>query len=83
MPCHIYELIFPCDLIARTRQVGTEIEDVAFLLENELPPLSLSRVTPKQIAHLFGHLRHPESPVIGGYLGDYRGKNAIKTSHLL
>jgi ADP-ribose pyrophosphatase YjhB (NUDIX family) len=62
MPFHVYKLFFLCDLVEGAPQTSTEIEDLAFFPENELPPLSLARVTPKEIAHLFEHQRHPEWP---------------------
>jgi ADP-ribose pyrophosphatase YjhB (NUDIX family) len=62
MPYYIYKLFFLCELIDGAPQTSTEIEDVAFFQEGELPPLSLSRVTPKEISHLFEHHRHPEWP---------------------
>jgi hypothetical protein len=34
----------------------------AFYREKGIPPLSISRVTPGQIARLFEHHRHPEWP---------------------
>lgn len=60
MPYHVYKLFFLCELVSGTPKVSIETEDVAFFREDDLPPLSLSRVTPKQIAHLFDHRRHPE-----------------------
>ncbi len=62
MPYHIYKLFFVCELIAGASKTSTEIEDVAFFQEGDLPSLSLSRVTPNEIAHLFEHQRHVEWP---------------------
>jgi len=31
-------------------------------MKNEIPELSLARVTPSQIARMFEHYRHPEWP---------------------
>jgi ADP-ribose pyrophosphatase YjhB (NUDIX family) len=62
IPYHTYKLFFLCELVGGTRQTSLETEDVAFFLEDSIPPLSLSRVTPRQIAHLFDHYRHPEWP---------------------
>lgn len=62
MPYHVYKLFFLCELVTGTRQTSIEIEDVDFFPENALPSLSLPRVTPHQIAHLFAHKRHPEWP---------------------
>lgn len=62
MPYHVYKLFFLCELSGGAPQTGAETEDVSFFPEDHLPPLSLSRVTPKQIAHMFDHHRHPEWP---------------------
>jgi ADP-ribose pyrophosphatase YjhB (NUDIX family) len=62
MPYHIYKLFFMCELVSGTPQASIETEAVSFFSEYLLPPLSLSRVMPKQIAHLFDHHRHPEWP---------------------
>lgn len=39
-----------------------ETDAVGFFREDALPELSLTRVTPAQIAHLFAHHRHPDWP---------------------
>lgn len=62
MPYHVYKLFFLCELIGGAAQTSAETEDVSFYPEDHLPPLSLSRVTPKQITHLFDHHRHPDWP---------------------
>jgi ADP-ribose pyrophosphatase YjhB (NUDIX family) len=66
MAYHVYKLFFICELQGDEREAGQEenleIEAVGFFAEDKLPPLSLARVTPKQIAHLFDHYRHPEWP---------------------
>jgi ADP-ribose pyrophosphatase YjhB (NUDIX family) len=62
IPYHAYKLFFLCELAGGAPQTSFETEDVSFFPEDNLPPLSLSRVTPKQISHLFGHYRHPEWP---------------------
>lgn len=62
MPYHIYKLFFLCELIGGSPQTSFETEAVSFFPEDNIPPLSLSRVTPAQIAHLFAHYRHPEWP---------------------
>lgn len=62
MAFHVYKLFFVCELVDGEPKTSTEIEDVAFFKEDELPPLSLARVTPQEIAHLFDHQRHPGWP---------------------
>jgi ADP-ribose pyrophosphatase YjhB (NUDIX family) len=62
-PFHSYKAFFLCDLIGGSA-IGPNNEtlEVGFFAEDEIPPLSLIRVTPKQISHLFDHSRHPEWP---------------------
>jgi ADP-ribose pyrophosphatase YjhB (NUDIX family) len=61
-PFHVYKLFFQCALIGGAATPSEETESVAFFRENALPDLSLTRVTPGQIVHLFEHYRHPEWP---------------------
>jgi ADP-ribose pyrophosphatase YjhB (NUDIX family) len=62
-PFHSYKAFFLCDLIGGS-PIGPNNEtlEVGFFAEKALPPLSLIRVTPKQISHLFDHARNPEWP---------------------
>jgi ADP-ribose pyrophosphatase YjhB (NUDIX family) len=57
---HIYKLFFLCDLEGGAPTTSTETEGVGFFREDEIPPLSLPRVTPAQIARFFEHYRHPD-----------------------
>lgn len=57
---HIYKLFFLCDLEGGAPTTSIETEGVGFFPENEIPPLSLPRVTPVQIARFFEHYRHPD-----------------------
>jgi len=62
MAYHVYKVFFICELQGGSPQTDSETEAVSFFREDALPSLSLPRVTPKQIEHLFGHYRHPEWP---------------------
>jgi ADP-ribose pyrophosphatase YjhB (NUDIX family) len=62
MAYHVYKLFFICELLGGTPRPSIETEEVGFFSEDKLPFLSVARVTPRQIEHLFGHLRHPEWP---------------------
>jgi ADP-ribose pyrophosphatase YjhB (NUDIX family) len=62
MPYHVYKLFFLCETVGGVAKAGIETDAVSFFAENRIPPLSLARVTPEQITHLFGHHRHPEWP---------------------
>lgn len=77
LPWHVYKLFFLCELAStgeprRDRSAARaaapegashdETDDAAFFAENAIPRLSLSRVTPAQIARFFQHEHHPEWP---------------------
>ncbi len=62
IPFHAYKLYFLCDLVGGQPTTSHETDAVEFFLEGKIPPLSLTRVTPALIAHLFEHHRHPEWP---------------------
>jgi len=61
-PFHVYKLFFQCELLGGEPVQSVETDGVDFFSENELPALSLLRVTPAQIARLFEHHRHPDWP---------------------
>jgi ADP-ribose pyrophosphatase YjhB (NUDIX family) len=58
----VYKLYFLCELLGGEPSASRETDGVGFFPENELPPLSLGRNTPAQIARFFEHHRHPEWP---------------------
>ena len=59
-PYHVYKIFFLCDWIDGTLQTsGEETGGAAFFTQDQLPELSLSRVTPAQILRCFEHLRNP------------------------
>jgi ADP-ribose pyrophosphatase YjhB (NUDIX family) len=57
---HIYKLFFLCEIIGGKAKRGSETDDVGFFGEDELPELSINRVTTGQIRRMFEHLRNPE-----------------------
>lgn len=61
-PFHAYKLFFVCELTGGAPRLSIETTGVDFFDENAIPPLSLPRVTPVQIRHMFDHYRHPEWP---------------------
>jgi ADP-ribose pyrophosphatase YjhB (NUDIX family) len=61
-PFHSCKLFFVCELAGGTAQTSMETTAVDFFAEDALPPLSLVRVMPVQIRHMFAHYRHPEWP---------------------
>jgi ADP-ribose pyrophosphatase YjhB (NUDIX family) len=56
---HVFKLFFICELRGGAAAESVETSGVEFFGEEELPPLSLTRVTEKQIRHMFGHYRNP------------------------
>jgi ADP-ribose pyrophosphatase YjhB (NUDIX family) len=62
MPYHVYKLFFLCEAVGGAAKTSSETDAVSFFAEDRIPQLSLARVTPQQIAHLFDHYRHPEWP---------------------
>ncbi|MBN1643029.1 MAG: NUDIX hydrolase [Anaerolineae bacterium] len=59
---HIYKLFFLCELTGGAPAESIETGGARFFGEDEIPELSLPRVTPSQIARFFAHHRHPEWP---------------------
>jgi ADP-ribose pyrophosphatase YjhB (NUDIX family) len=59
---HIYKLFFRCELLGGAPTSSTETDGVGWFREEEIPQLSLPRVTPAQVKRFFDHLRHPEWP---------------------
>jgi ADP-ribose pyrophosphatase YjhB (NUDIX family) len=56
------KLFFVCELTGGTPTTSTETGESAFFGEDELPELSIARVTPAQIHMLYKHKRQPELP---------------------
>ena len=61
-PYNAYKLFFQCELLGGAPAESLETDCAAFFREDELPELSLPRVTPGQISRMFRHFRHPDSP---------------------
>ena len=60
---HVYKLFLRCEIVGGTAAApGLETDGVAFFAADAVPPLSLTRVTPAQIARLFAHRDHPDWP---------------------
>jgi ADP-ribose pyrophosphatase YjhB (NUDIX family) len=57
---HVYKVFFFCSLQGGENTLSTETDAVEFFAEENLPPLSLSRVTPDQIHRMFHHHRNPD-----------------------
>lgn len=61
-PFHVYKLFIRCELLGGSAADSIETEGASFFAEADVPPLSLSRTTPAQIARLFEHYRDPDLP---------------------
>jgi ADP-ribose pyrophosphatase YjhB (NUDIX family) len=62
-PWHTWKAMFLCELVDDTQQpLGDETSDARFFPRDELPALSISRVTPRYIDRAFEHREHPEWP---------------------
>ncbi len=62
MPFHLYKLFFLCEITGGTATESYETTGVAFFAEDQIPPLSVSRTLPFQIARMFEHYRNPALP---------------------
>ena len=62
IPFYAYKLFFLARLTGGAPVHSVETDGVDFFEEDRIPPLSLTRVTPAQIRHMFDHHRHPEWP---------------------
>lgn len=61
-PFHIYKLFFQCELLGGAFSPNLETDKADFFPEDDIPELSLGKVTPTQIARLFEHHCHPDWP---------------------
>jgi ADP-ribose pyrophosphatase YjhB (NUDIX family) len=62
IPFHTYKVFFQCEIVGGEAAASMETAEVGFFRRDALPPLSLGRVTPRQIARFFDHRDHPEWP---------------------
>ena len=62
MPFHLYKLFFLCEITGGQARESYETTGVDFFAEGEIPPLSISRTLPFQIARMFEHHRNPALP---------------------
>ena len=62
IPFHAYKLFFLCELIGGAPTASSETDGVDWFAKDDLPPLSISRVTAAQIHRFFEHYRNPQWP---------------------
>ena len=61
-PYHVYKLFIQCRLEAGEARTTMETSGAEFFAENEIPALSISRVTPEQIRFCFETQNQPNAP---------------------
>jgi ADP-ribose pyrophosphatase YjhB (NUDIX family) len=61
-PYHVYKLFLGCEIVGGHASMSAETSGVGFFAEDSLPPLSVSRVTERQLRRMFAHRRHPDWP---------------------
>jgi ADP-ribose pyrophosphatase YjhB (NUDIX family) len=61
-PFHVYKLFILCGLEGGEARTTFETSGVAFFGENEIPPLSISRITLDQIHFCFESQKNPTAP---------------------
>lgn len=62
-PYHVYKMFILCEILGGSLTPGLETRDVQFFAENEIPPLSKSRVTESQLELIFKSINSPGHPV--------------------
>lgn len=58
-PYHIYKIFIRCEITGGQAQTGLESQGVGFYAADQLPELSVQRITAEQIALLFEHYHDP------------------------
>jgi ADP-ribose pyrophosphatase YjhB (NUDIX family) len=61
-PYHVYKLFIQCRLEGGEARTTVETSGAGFFAENEIPALSISRVTPEQIRFCFETQNQPNAP---------------------
>lgn len=59
---HVYKLVYLCEILDGTPTSNVDTDGAQFFGEQEIPELSVSRVTPAQIERFFEHHRNPNLP---------------------
>lgn len=62
MPFHAYKVFFLCELLGGEAATSAETDEVGFFPPENLPPLSIGRVTETQIRRFFQHYHDPTLP---------------------
>jgi ADP-ribose pyrophosphatase YjhB (NUDIX family) len=62
IPYHVYKLVFSCEILDEIPTSDVDTDGTQFFGEQDLPELSVSRVTPAQIERFFEYHRNPNLP---------------------
>ena len=62
MAYHVYKLVYLCELLAEERRTDVDAEGTRFFGEQDIPDLSVTRITSAQISRLFAQNRDPSMP---------------------
>ena len=62
IPYHVYKLVFLCEILDEVPSLNVDTDEVRFFGDNELPELSITRVTRAQISRFFEQHRDPNRP---------------------
>lgn len=62
IPYHVYKLVFLCEIPDQTPSPDVDTDGVRFFGEDELPELSITRVTAAQVSRFFEQHREPDQP---------------------
>lgn len=63
-PVHTYKLMFLCEIEGETDTLCHDISEARFFPVDDLPPLSLQRILPKQIELMYEHHLNPSLPAV-------------------
>jgi ADP-ribose pyrophosphatase YjhB (NUDIX family) len=61
-PFHVYKLFFLCEIEGGKATPNVEASEIAFFGVNDLPELSIRRITERQLRRFFEHRAHPDWP---------------------
>ena len=62
IPYHVYKLVYLCEILDEVPSAEVDSEEVRFFGENELPELSVTRITSAQVSSFFEQYRNPNLP---------------------
>lgn len=63
-PFHIYKLMFLCNMTGEAEELCHDISEARFFPIDDLPPLSLHRTLPQQVAMMYEHYQNSSLPAM-------------------